>query len=511
MATREIISTSPFRSLLLYSLGLLILLRLLYWFGAFPNPDEAYYWLWGSHPEFSYFDHPPLQAWLQGLSDTLFGDTLFGLRFFNLLTSIGLLWLFYLYLKPLMRERTGTTLLLSLTLMLASPVMFAFLATAWPDHIMLFTSSLAIFASLRFVDGYLQDGRGQSRWLYLAMFALGMSAIAKYNSVFVAIGMTLTLITNPRLRPLLHDTRLYAAMLITLVVMAPLLWWNLQHHMASFSYQVMDRTVIGGAHKSASLFDGSVFLLILIFTLSPFAVWLLYRLLIKRREAQEAFGERRHYLQLPLWIFATSTTTFMVFSLFNPMLYYWNIVAYPFLFPVLAVFLLSQRNSPKAVIGHIVYGLLFSLTVIFHTVVNPISAYVNRTGDQDSRMLYGWNQVTPRVQARLRELKQRHKQVVLMATDYRKASALAFTTGIKDVVCISKRRDQFDYWQEGKEYGDRTALILYDNWHPINQRLRRIYASIKTVETVDIRHWGLFIKRYYIAIGQNPRGEPSSP
>lgn len=80
-----------------------------------------------------------------------------------------------------------------------------------------------------------------------------------------------------------------------------------------------------------------------------------------------------------------------------------------------------------------------------------------------------------------------------------------------EVVCISARRDQFDYWQEGKAYGNRTALILYDDWHPINDELKRLYASIETVETVEILHWGLFIKRYYIAIGRNPAQGTSEP
>jgi 4-amino-4-deoxy-L-arabinose transferase-like glycosyltransferase len=509
--TREWISTSRFQALLLTSLGLFIALRLIYWFGAFPNPDEAYYWLWGQHPELSYYDHPPLQAWLQGLSGALFGNTLFGLRLINLFTTLGLLWLFNLYLRPLMRERSAEAVALGFTLMLASPVMFAFLATAWPDHIMLFTSSLSVVLLLRFFDGYLADGVGDGKWLYLATFSLGLSAIAKYNSVFVALGIILTLISNPRLRPLWRDPRLYRAVALTLLVMSPLLWWNLQNHMASFIYQMMNRTVIGGVHRSVSAFDGLVFFLILVFTLSPFVTWMLYRLTGRRNRLFEAFAGKEHYLQLPLWIFAASTATFLFFSLFDPMLYYWNIVAYPLLFPLLAVFLMTIGKSPKAVFGHIAYGLLFAITVVFHTVFNPISAFVNRSGDQDSRMLYGWDQVTPRVQARLRELRQNHRQVVLMATDYRKASALAFTTGIKDVVCISKRKDEFDYWQKGKRYADKVALILYDDWQPINDQLRRIYTSIRPVETLEIRHRGVFIKRYYLAIGRNPAGRTIAP
>ena len=491
------------RRFVLLAAVLFIALRLIYWFGSFPNPDEAYYWLWGSHPELSYFDHPPLQAWLQGLSGALFGDTLFGLRLVNLFTSIGLLWLFYLYVRPLVREHAGSALLLTFTLMLASPVMFGFLATAWPDHVMLFTSALAVLLFLRFFDGYLRDGRGDSKLLYLAGLALGLSAIAKYNSVFVAIGIFLTLLFDARLRGLFRDLRLYLAAVITLLVMTPLLLWNLEHQMASFSYHLMQRTVVGsGSHHSASIVDGIGFFLVIVFTLSPFMTWMVFGLIGQNKRLRREFSGYRHYLYLPLWIFAASSGSFLVLSLFSPMLYYWNIVAYPYLFPLLVIYLLSLNGRRWAVVLHIVYGLLFAGVMVFHTVVNPISAYVDETGDQDSRMLYGWAEVTPRIQAHLEELKG--EDVVLVATDYRKASALAFTTGRKDVVCISARRDEFDYWQEGKQYGNRTALILYDDWHPINDELKGLYASIETVETVEIRHWGQFIKRYYIAIGRNP-------
>ena len=46
--------------------AILIVDRAVFHLFAGPLPDEAYYWLWGQHPDWSYFDHPPLQAWLQG-------------------------------------------------------------------------------------------------------------------------------------------------------------------------------------------------------------------------------------------------------------------------------------------------------------------------------------------------------------------------------------------------------------------------------------------------------------
>ncbi|KOR27793.1 hypothetical protein TI03_06155 [Achromatium sp. WMS1] len=35
--------------------------------------DEAYYWYWSQYPDLSYFDHPPLLAWLMWISTNL-GD-----------------------------------------------------------------------------------------------------------------------------------------------------------------------------------------------------------------------------------------------------------------------------------------------------------------------------------------------------------------------------------------------------------------------------------------------------
>ena len=51
-------------------------------------PDEAYYWDWSRHLGFGYFDHPPLAAWFIYLSTRLFGDTLRGVKFMAVFSSL---------------------------------------------------------------------------------------------------------------------------------------------------------------------------------------------------------------------------------------------------------------------------------------------------------------------------------------------------------------------------------------------------------------------------------------
>src|SRR6516165_11519428 len=52
------------------------------------NPDEAYYWYWSRYLAPSYYDHPPMVAYLIRLSTGLLGDAPFGVRFLSLLLIV---------------------------------------------------------------------------------------------------------------------------------------------------------------------------------------------------------------------------------------------------------------------------------------------------------------------------------------------------------------------------------------------------------------------------------------
>lgn len=47
-----------------------------------PAEDELYYWAWAQDLAGGYYDHPPMVAWLIRFSCAIFGDNLFGIRFF---------------------------------------------------------------------------------------------------------------------------------------------------------------------------------------------------------------------------------------------------------------------------------------------------------------------------------------------------------------------------------------------------------------------------------------------
>lgn len=51
-------------------------------------PEEAYYWAYAQNLDFSYFDHPPMVAWLIRLGTTLLGNTELAVRISSWVCSL---------------------------------------------------------------------------------------------------------------------------------------------------------------------------------------------------------------------------------------------------------------------------------------------------------------------------------------------------------------------------------------------------------------------------------------
>ena len=82
--------------------------------------DEAYYWLWSKHLAASYRDKGPAIAWTIALGTKIFGDNVFGIRFFAVVCSAATGWLLFLLARRLYDERTALWCLFMALVMIAS-------------------------------------------------------------------------------------------------------------------------------------------------------------------------------------------------------------------------------------------------------------------------------------------------------------------------------------------------------------------------------------------------------
>lgn len=481
------------------------LLRLIFWLTTFPNPDEAYYWLWGQHPALSYYDHPPLNAWIQGVFTAAFGRSTLTLRLPNLLSSCTLFYTYYRIVHYLYREHVQRYFLLTVMLVLASPLYFLFLALAWHDHWLITFSLAAAYLFITFLDQYVIDRAGESWRLYAAAGAIGFAALCKYNAVFVLFGFLAALLADQRLRPLLRDRRLYFAGAIVVGLLAPILVWNVSNQFQSLQYYV-NRSV---QPRDTSLKIGScfTFLVVSFFVVSPFYWRGFYHSL---KQPSSLMRKDSVYATIAFWVLIVSTIFLTILSLISAALYYWNITAYLLLFPLLpAYFSRSTQNSGKvgtrtAFWGAQLYGLFFAALLVVHYSVLPLSTLISKEADPDSRMLFGWSEIAAIVKKQAAEL---GATSLLMTTDYRSASALAYQLNEKNVIAISDRIDQFDFWyRDLQAFKGSNAVVLSDDWFSAPPELLAQFDRVSEPVTIPISRLGVHIKNYYVHRGYRFKG-----
>jgi 4-amino-4-deoxy-L-arabinose transferase-like glycosyltransferase len=438
--------------------------------------DEAYYWIWGQHPALSYFDHPPLNAWLQGLAGAIFGWNRFALRIMvalALVADIGLIWMISRRIAWDWPEHFWRTLIL----FLATPVFFAVTAVALPDHLLVTFGLAAIY----FFVSFFQRWPELPRWrdLYLGAFFLGLAALAKYNAAFIGVGLGLYIILAPRARPLLLKPQLYLAAAIAVALQAPVLAWNLQQGMASFSF------ILGSRHAGLSTaYEGlgswaAGFLLLV----GPFLLIPLLGFAFSRRKG-EGLGRA---------MFWVSTAAILTISLSTTTLFHWNLVAYLAALPFLA-FHMRWRWLTWL---HIAYGVAFLSFMLVNYSFTPITD-VRALRDEATAWAYGWDDTA----AAVRAAKAEHGAGFVATADYTTAALLGYAMADKGVTSLNARRDQFDYWFDEAAHAGSDAILLGDTWRPLTAEVMARFEEVVLLEEIPVVRGGTEIDLHQIYLGK---------
>ena len=201
---------------------------------------ESYYFRGALHLDFSYFDQPPLFFWLGALSIKLFGLSNFGIRFASVLLFAGTSWMLFLITKKLFTAKSGfwAVVIMNLsavfTIAIAcwyqpdAPLMFFWLVATW------FIVELMVSPGTSEADRY-----SRKTWLlWLAVgVSMGFATLSKYHVLFLFAGVFMYIATNRSQRHWLRHPGPYIAVLITLVMASPILWWNYHNNWVSFVFQ----------------------------------------------------------------------------------------------------------------------------------------------------------------------------------------------------------------------------------------------------------------------------------
>jgi hypothetical protein len=192
--------------------------------------DEAYYWMWSKHLAFGYYDHPPMVAAVIRLGTMVAGDTEFGVRLVSILLALPMSWAVYRTAAILFggqRVAATATILLNVTLMAAVGTLIV-----TPDAPLLVASSFILF----FLAKVLETGRGA--WWLAVGAAVGAALSSKYTALFFGPAILIWLVSVAKLRRWLISPWPYLGGLVALLIFAPVILWNADHHWVSFIKQI---------------------------------------------------------------------------------------------------------------------------------------------------------------------------------------------------------------------------------------------------------------------------------
>ncbi len=189
--------------------------------------DEAQYWAWAQDPAFGYYTKPPLIAWQIAASTSLCGDSPACIRLSSPLIHFATSLLLYAVAFRLFDRRVAFWSALVYAAMPGTSISATLIST---DVALLFFWTLGLLAIVLHVQ------RPSLAAGALLGLAVGLGLNAKYAMAFLLLCFFLYVVFTREARHLLKHPGTWLAVIISLLLIAPNVWWNMEHSFATFSH-----------------------------------------------------------------------------------------------------------------------------------------------------------------------------------------------------------------------------------------------------------------------------------
>jgi Dolichyl-phosphate-mannose-protein mannosyltransferase len=189
--------------------------------------DESQYWAWSRDLAFGYFSKPPLLAWIIAAAEHACGSAEACLRSPAPLLYFATCALAFQIGKLLYDARTGFWA----ALLMATGTGLAFSAriiTTDVPLLLFWTLALLAFLKLREEDSII--------WSLVLGLALGLGLLAKYAMIYFVLSIAAAALVDSKSRALLPRPTLWLALAIGALLIAPNLYWNVQHGFITFRH-----------------------------------------------------------------------------------------------------------------------------------------------------------------------------------------------------------------------------------------------------------------------------------
>ena len=399
--------------------------------------DEAYFIEWGKHPDFGFYDHPPMVGWFLTALLTI-SDAAWWLRLPTVLITS---FIAYMIMRLLRTEHPEVAYGVA-TLYLLTPVnlIFMLMTTDTPLILWSFLSAVSFFVAVKQADW---------RWYLLCGALLGAAFFSKFFAGLLGIAYAVYLVffaTRDR-KPLIGLGLIILGALPFIILN---LYWNYTHCWNNYLFNLVNRTA------------DSEFSFI---TVIKYFVWLLYLLtppvlfyFVKQRQA---VGSLLKQTGLPVFmaLFLVPIGLFLLLSTFKSIGLHWLLSFYPFAIIALGLFI-TEKQLKTALKFMLVYAIAHLVLITYLLVNIPNMFRDNESTYKD--LLYATH-----TQELLKAVKPYNKDYVLATDSYTESAQLSYA-GREHVMVFgfgSQHARQDEQTIDVRDYDGRNIMILayYDS------------------------------------------------
>ncbi len=483
----------------------ILLLRLVYFGLAQLIPDETYYWQYAQHMDLSFYDHPPMVAWLIWLGTAILGHNEFGVRIGALLCGLVSMGYLYALAQNLYDKSSAMRAVLLLAIL---PLGFASGLLMTPDAPLV----AAWAATLYYMERALVAGQ-RTAWFGMGL-AFGLGLLSKYTLGLLGIAALVFVIIDPTARRWLKRPHPYLAATLACVLFSPVIIWNLQNDWASFAFQ-STRLLDDG-------YDFAVHNLILYITilLTPAGLLATALALLSRNSQDENLFQhrRRLFVQVstgvPLLIFLTLST-------FDLPKFHWTGPVWLAVLPTIA-WMIGQKNHLSTMAKHLqaawrptIVTCIFSYAFVLHYVVLGIPGIPYHLFTEH----YFWRETAQQIEQITQDVRNKTGQepIVVGMSKWSVASALYFYNHQQSNLDIRSRNlfgdsgAMYDYWLPSQQPTNRP--IIQVGMQPINldkirkgDQIKQMLNQPGDIEYSVIERYGTPVRRVYYRVSQGFKG-----
>lgn len=324
-----------------------------------PTDQETYYWAWSKFPALSYFDHPPIQAWVTALLTGVLGDHVWVIRLPAIGGRCAALFLIYLIARKIYDERVG---LLSVLFAMGSFLLIIGSVIAIPDVIATPLCLLAIYCT--------EKNQPKS-----AAAVVGLAVLTKWTSLFIT-----PVLLYRFWKQGLSKTRLFfQIILIPVLIQAPVILWNIRHDFITLKFHLVEREKHAVWPLARYLHNFVVYVQSQIFSMGlagiallVFVIWALVRI---KTSTNSEFQKKSW--QTLLW----TLPGFLVVGISGTageMRFYWTNISVLILEVVLIAYALQKKDWVKPLTKWATALTGFSWVLILLAVLIPFGAMINQ-------------------------------------------------------------------------------------------------------------------------------------